>query len=154
MACAHSPKLHVNPPNSSKVAGESEKYHRAARDFRREVFAMSIATKSNANSVELFAITLEPLAIVMEFLPFGELFEHAHAEQPLNVVSKAKIALDLAVGLSGLHDAELLHNDFKSPNVLLVQDPNKVDFTRPLAKISDLGLAQPGKGTTRLSFTA
>ena len=45
----------------------------------------------------------------------------------------ASIALDIAIGLHYLHSHNIMHLDFKSPNILLA-----ADYT---AKVADVGLS-------------
>eukprot|EP00271_Cylindrocystis_brebissonii_P004101 TRINITY_DN15532_c0_g1_i1.p1 TRINITY_DN15532_c0_g1~~TRINITY_DN15532_c0_g1_i1.p1 ORF type:complete len:454 (-),score=64.77 TRINITY_DN15532_c0_g1_i1:2013-3374(-) len=80
--------------------------------------------------------------LVYEFLNRGSLDYHLfsspdpNADEPLPWDIRLKIAFGAAQGLAHLHELNIIHRDFKAPNILLDQDYN--------AKLTDFGLA---KGT-------
>eukprot|EP00271_Cylindrocystis_brebissonii_P013468 TRINITY_DN332_c0_g1_i9.p1 TRINITY_DN332_c0_g1~~TRINITY_DN332_c0_g1_i9.p1 ORF type:complete len:383 (+),score=75.22 TRINITY_DN332_c0_g1_i9:1379-2527(+) len=79
--------------------------------------------------------------LVYEFLAKGSLDYHLFREDvantdrpPLSWVLRLQIALDSAQGLANLHENNVIHRDFKAPNILL--DENYC------AKLTDFGLAK------------
>lgn len=81
--------------------------------------------------------------LVYEFLAKGSLDYHLFPElkegetappKPLSWVTRLRIALDAAAGLAYLHENNVIHRDFKAPNILLDENCN--------AKLTDFGLAK------------
>ena len=58
---------------------------------------------------------------VME-LARGSLYAILHSDEDLPPERRNRIALDCALGLKSLHDANLLHRDIKSLNILIADD--------------------------------
>ena len=75
-------------------------------------------------------------AIVMEYMPFGDLYIFLHNNKPINGTVKTKFACDIVQGIQYLHSQQtpIVHNDLKINNVLV---SNVL-----IAKICDFGLAQ------------
>ncbi|KAL7174470.1 hypothetical protein ACSBR2_033676 [Camellia fascicularis] len=78
--------------------------------------------------------------LVYEFMPKGSLENHIFRKgvQPIPWATRMSIAIDVARGLSFLHnlDANVIYRDLKAANILLDSDFN--------AKLSDFGLARAG----------
>ena len=74
------------------------------------------------------------MAIVMELVSNGNLYEKLRDNESLPWTIKYSIATDIAYGLTYLHDRGIIHRDLKSLNVLLDDKLN--------AKICDFGLAK------------
>eukprot|EP01132_Coremiostelium_polycephalum_P008525 gene8525-10480_t len=125
----------------------------AFTEFRRECWVMS--GLDHPNIVRLEGLCLDPLSIVTEYLPEGNLhrFLQLQRESPqfsgrLDWALCLELALDIASGMTFLHSSSppIIHRDLKSPNILLVKNTN----TSPdraklgdglLAKVADFGLS-------------
>ena len=74
---------------------------------------------SHPNIVRLFAVSISPLAIIMEYVQNGDLFHYLHApervNEPMNPVLQYLIALDVANGLAYLHSLKppIIHRDMR-----------------------------------------
>jgi hypothetical protein len=88
------------------------------------------------NIVLLMAVCLEAghLALVIEYMAKGSLFDLLHSHEKLPWTLRNNIARDITAGLVCLHALKIAHRDFKSLNVLLDQHFQ--------AKVSDFGLAR------------
>uniref|UniRef100_A0A5B7C7Q7 non-specific serine/threonine protein kinase n=1 Tax=Davidia involucrata TaxID=16924 RepID=A0A5B7C7Q7_DAVIN len=78
--------------------------------------------------------------LVYEFITKGSLENHLFRKgvEPISWATRLRIAIDVARGLSFLHnlDANVIYRDLKASNILLDSDFN--------AKLSDFGLARDG----------
>lgn len=88
----------------------------------------------------------ETLFLVMEYAQGGSLAklltEASERNEKIPIPDAVQIAIDVAQGLSGIHDIDAVHRDLKPSNILF--DRNR------RAKISDLGLSQvPGGPSMR-----
>eukprot|EP01133_Synstelium_polycarpum_P001517 gene1517-1772_t len=114
---------------------------KAFNEFRRECWVMSAL--EHPNIVQLKGLCLDPLCIVTEYLPQGNLYKFLHSpEAPtlLSWVLRLKIALDIASGMAFLHRSTppIIHRDLKSPNIMLAS----IDESAPvIAKVVDFGLS-------------
>jgi hypothetical protein len=100
------------------------------------------------NIVQLYGVSVDNpghYCLVMELMPQCSLFDVIHNGQPFEWKVRYSIASDIAKGLSLLHDRGVIHQDLKSPNVLIG------DGMR--AKITDFGLAQVKTETSTLAST-
>lgn len=111
----------------------------AFAEFRREVWLMS--GLQHPCIVNLKGYSTNPLAMVMECVSGGDLYEFIHNEEiEFTWHLRLKIAIDMAHGMAFLHSINppLLHRDLKSPNVLVS------DWTKGspvIAKVADFGLS-------------
>jgi serine/threonine protein kinase len=112
---------------------------KAFNEFRREVYVMS--GMKHTNLVNLLGFCVDPFALVMEFVPGGNLYHYMrNLSLPMDWPLRLKIALDVAKGMHYLHDASppFIHRDLKSPNILLVAADANAEVT---AKVGDFGLS-------------
>ena len=104
-------------------------------EFREEAAIM--ARLRSDYIVLLKGVSLQPYALVMEYMPGGSLFNLLHSPNALPMAIRHRIALDVAKGLAFLHQHPphgILHRDLKSQNVLLTE------YLR--AKLADFGLSK------------
>lgn len=106
------------------------------RDFKEEVRVMTALRHPNV--VLFMAACVKPprLAIVMEYMQLGSLFDLLHNELVPEVPFelKIKMAYQAAKGMYFLHSSDIVHRDLKSLNLLL--------DTKWNVKISDFGLTK------------
>eukprot|EP01130_Rhizamoeba_saxonica_P016297 TRINITY_DN7505_c0_g1_i1.p1 TRINITY_DN7505_c0_g1~~TRINITY_DN7505_c0_g1_i1.p1 ORF type:complete len:1687 (-),score=329.77 TRINITY_DN7505_c0_g1_i1:29-5089(-) len=112
------------------------------REFNHEVFIMS--KLDHPCLVKLFGITLNPLAMVLEFCPANSLSYHLYRNHDFefSLRYKLKIVLDIARGLDFLHNEitpPIIHRDLRSPNIFMYS-VNSIDPI--VAKVGDFGLSQ------------
>jgi hypothetical protein len=107
-------------------------------DFRHEVWVSSLLKHENVVSLKAFAIKSDLdeltgervalLAIVMEFIPHGDLYDWIHdPREKLDWDMRLRIAEEIAQGMHFLHTLSppILHHDLKSANIFIVdKDPN------------------------------
>ncbi|XP_024520357.1 G-type lectin S-receptor-like serine/threonine-protein kinase SD2-5 [Selaginella moellendorffii] len=139
-------KVAIKRLESSRGGGDDQ--------FRAEVIA--IGSVHHSNLVKLIGFCCDEhkhTLLVYEYMPNGSLDMWIFARDDNNFLdwrTRSKIALDIAKGLSYLHegcDQSILHLDIKPQNILL-----DVEFK---AKISDFGLAIfAAKGSNNLRDTA
>ncbi|KAF9642665.1 kinase-like protein, partial [Thelephora ganbajun] len=82
------------------------------------------------NIVPFKGATLDPLQLVSEWMPGGELREYVKNNSGTNPIS---LLIGIAEGLAYLHSREVIHGDLKGPNIVVDASGN--------ARIVDLGLA-------------
>ena len=117
-----------------------------AKDFEQEANLM--AQCQFPHVVRLYGVCQEPVAMVMEYLPKGSLYQVLHDSKealPWNPV-RWEIAFEIGKGLSYLHQEKIIHRDLKSLNVLLDAQYH--------AKITDFGLAKIKLESTSTSTKA
>ncbi|KAJ3284135.1 hypothetical protein HK104_010079 [Borealophlyctis nickersoniae] len=107
-----------------KILSDQALTERELNDFRLE-----------ANILAFLGIIDEPghYALVMELIPNGSLFDLITKGESLAWDERRRIARDIACGMFCLHEANVLHCDLKSLNVLLAHDGS--------AKVADFGLS-------------
>ena len=103
---------------------------------------------SNLVRVYDFERDNQTLILVIEYCPGGSLadrLEHARQEgQRIPLEECLKIALDIAQGLSAVHQLDAVHRDLKPSNILF--------DAQGRAKVADLGLAQVPGGPSQRSL--
>ena len=70
--------------------------------------------------MKLFGISINPLRMVMEFVP-GDLFHLLHSDVALSLFYRIRLALDVARGMRYLQEISppIIHRDLRSPNILV-----------------------------------
>lgn len=71
--------------------------------------------------VALKGFSFAPMTIVLEYAPRGNLYDFLQTAPHMSVKLRLRIATELAQALAFLHscDPPFIHNDVKSPNVLV-----------------------------------
>jgi len=125
-------------------------------EFKREVWLMN--TLNHPNVCSLVGISLNPLAMVMEFMEKGDLFhlighrkvrkytpgQKIQSDSPAllhDMKVKIKLIYDIVRGMNHLHsfDPPVIHRDLRSPNVFI----NSLDINEPTcALVGDFGLSR------------
>ncbi|KAG6615741.1 TKL protein kinase [Phytophthora cinnamomi] len=107
--------------------------------FIRETLILGMLG-DHPNIVQLHGYTLNPVSLVMEYVPKGSLSYLLHyCEDPKTEAKmtdgrvKLNILLGIAYGMAQLHECNVTHGDLKPQNVLITDDFH--------AKIADFGLA-------------
>jgi eukaryotic-like serine/threonine-protein kinase len=112
--------------------------------LRREVLMARQVTHPNVCRIFDFGATPEMCFLTMEFLPGTTLRQHVCAGAARDPNTVRSIVQQLTGGLQAAHDAGVVHRDFKSENVILVENSS----SPPRAVITDFGLAAwVGPGT-------
>ncbi|XP_048240629.1 membrane-associated tyrosine- and threonine-specific cdc2-inhibitory kinase-like [Haliotis rufescens] len=107
-------------------------------DIMREIRTLQMCSDHD-NIVKLFDVQMshDEVNILMEYCDLGTLNDYM-IENRLGEETICNFMLDMARGIQGLHDKEIVHRDIKPDNILLV-----ARFLRdPICKIADLGLAR------------
>ncbi|HYK38457.1 MAG TPA: serine/threonine-protein kinase, partial [Candidatus Eremiobacteraceae bacterium] len=83
----------------------------------------------------------ETLIVSMELLQGETLDQRIHREEQLTTEQALPLVEQMAAGLQAAHQAGVVHRDFKSNNVILIEQPSVEGGVR--AVITDFGLARP-----------
>jgi len=114
--------------------------------FRQEVQLARRVTSTNVCRIhDLFQVPgdrerLPCSFLTMELLAGVTMAEHIEREGPLPFAQAQSIALQLCAALQAIHDAGVIHRDFKSRNIMLVPREDGLH-----AVVMDLGLARDAK---------
>ncbi|KAG3245793.1 hypothetical protein PI124_g9472 [Phytophthora idaei] len=107
--------------------------------FIRETLILGMLG-DHPNIVQLYGYTLNPVSLIMDYVPKGSLSYLLHYCEDAEVEAKmtdGRIKLDIllgvAYGMAQLHECNVTHGDLKPQNVLITDDFH--------AKIADFGLA-------------
>ncbi|BES98750.1 tyrosine-protein kinase receptor [Nesidiocoris tenuis] len=109
-------------------------------DFKREVDLMCELRHENIVCLLGVCLTREPLSMLFEFMPKGDLHEFliTHSphttEHPLNQADLLKMAVHIAAGMEYLCSHHYVHRDLAARNCLVADDMT--------VKISDFGLSR------------
>jgi serine/threonine protein kinase len=79
--------------------------------------------------------TIKWPVLIIDFADRGTLADFFENEAVVDFSTKRSISLDVAKGLQGLHDCQIVHGDLKLLNVLIYSD----DDRHVVAKLSDFG---------------
>ena len=122
-------------------------YRRAMRSVLTEFHALVYPSlMKNQNVIDFlgFAWGSNPFssahklpAIVVEYAEHGTLANLLAKNPNLSLVQRQFLALDVAQGLSALHQAGLIHGDVKADNTLICSHPDR----QYIAKIADFGFS-------------
>ncbi|GMF36177.1 unnamed protein product [Phytophthora lilii] len=106
--------------------------------FIRETLILGMLG-DHPNIVQFYGYTLNPVSLVMEYVPKGSLSYLMHYCEDAQVEAKMtdgrvklNILLGIAYGMAQLHECNVTHDDLKPQNVLITDDFH--------AKIADFGL--------------
>ena len=115
-------------------------------EFQREAWIM--AGLKSPYLVSLYSVCFEPPMLIMEYLPFGSLYQFLEERkgEALSLNFRLKIAFDIARGMQVLSSSSppLIHRDLKSPNVLMAA--KSADDAQIVAKVTDFGLSKQISG--------
>ncbi|KAG6511679.1 serine/threonine-protein kinase PBS1-like [Zingiber officinale] len=113
------------------------------REFLVEVLMLSLLHHSNLVNLIGYCADGDQRLLVYEYMPLGSLEDHLHdlppEKEPLDWITRMKIAAGAAKGLEYLHDQAsppVIYRDLKTPNILLDKGFHP--------KLSDFGLAKLG----------
>jgi len=114
---------------------------RAVEHFKREIHLGKTVTHPNVCRIHDLVVDhsesgAEVLFLSMQFLD-GETLATRIKRGPVPETEALPFIGDMAAGLSALHEAGVIHRDFKSGNVMLVPQSNRTH-----AVITDFGLAR------------
>ena len=104
-----------------QVSIDDDKKTEVFREFRREV-ALS-KELMQPNIVEMKGVCLDPWCLVMEFLPYGDLYSFLHdRSNQIHWRMRLKMAQNIAEAIRFLHSFQpkIIHRDLKSPNCLVL----------------------------------
>ena len=93
------------------------------------------------------AVTESIPALVLPFLPHGDLHSAAFAKEPTNpplpYSHVATILKQVAKGLDYLHTSGVVHLDLKPANVMMLQSPSSahLNLNMPMVLLTDFGLS-------------
>ncbi|KAF9644875.1 kinase-like protein [Thelephora ganbajun] len=98
---------------------------------------------NHSNIVPFKGVTLDPLQLVSEWMPGGELRHYVRENPQANLIN---LSLGVAQGLAYLHSSGVIHGDLKGPNIMVDESGN--------ARITDFGLAKIARGSNSLTGTS
>lgn len=115
------------------------------KQFEDEV--RGISGLNHPNIVKFFGACLETpnLALVMEFLPDGSLYDNLYySEMQFDEITKNQFIYDSFSALEYIHTKNVVHRDIKSKNIMLCEN-------RTHCKLADFGLALKDDAETNAS---
>ena len=137
----------VNTINSATSNKSDDDLSSKFNEFQREVWIMSCLHHKNVCG--LVGISPNPMAIIMDYLPMGDLYQiigddpskAIHRPLLLDFELKFKIVLDIARGMKHLHSFSpaIIHRDLRSPNIFV---DNLSTSSNYRIKVGDFGLSR------------
>ena len=99
---------------------------------------------NHANIVQMYGLWIDPhkgrnvTSIVMELCK-ETLLQHIQRMRgkSTSIDSKLQILMDICKGMTFLHNGSIVHGDLRPPNILLVENEDKL-----IAKVSDFGMSR------------
>jgi serine/threonine-protein kinase len=91
----------------------------------------------------------DKLAIVMDYVPDGNLRSYLAAHAPLSRASYLDITSQVLVGLVAVHDAGIVHRDIKPANLLVDSADGQLQI-----KVSDFGISRVMEGPHLTSMSS
>ncbi len=127
----------------TEVALKSVRSDRLASEELREILRSEVRAARavlSPNVCRVFdLVTVSGLELVsMEYVEGVTLAEHLRSHAPLPLADARAIAAQFLAGLEAVHDASLVHRDFKPENVMITRTGRVV--------VMDLGIAAPSAG--------
>ncbi len=119
------------------LSGEIGSDRQLAERFRREALAASKIKHPNVGAVIDFGVSPEGLTFSVMELIHGESLAQRILRGPLDPPEAARIAKEIAGGLSAAHELGFVHRDLKPGNVML----SRAD-AGDVAKVVDFGLVR------------
>ena len=121
--------------------------------FKREIELARRVTHPNIGRIYDFGRHTssdhrEVAFLTMEFLPGETLSQRIGRAGPFSQPEALALIRDIAAGLDAIHECGIVHRDFKTANVMLVEQNGRVR-----AKVMDFGLARPSGGEGTLTQT-
>mmetsp|Transcript_19817 Transcript_19817/g.27674 ORF Transcript_19817/g.27674 Transcript_19817/m.27674 type:complete len:892 (-) Transcript_19817:24-2699(-) len=89
--------------------------------------------RPHTNVVQFQGVCLQPLCLIYEYLPMGNLYQFVRANE-MDLVFQAKILRGIAAGMLHLHSEKIIHRDLAARNILLSGDL--------IPKVSDFGMSR------------
>jgi len=106
-------------------------------DFRKECSTLQELRCQYIINFVGFSILPDKCALLTEFMELGSLSKYIH--DVLSNEYRSKVALDIAKGMSFLHNCGLMHRDLKPQNILVVSlEPSQ----QVVVKIADFGVSK------------
>jgi len=126
--------------------------HMNSEDFRNECNMLQELRCQYIINFVGYSLLPDKCALLTEFMELGSLSKYIHDD--LSDDYRAKVALDVAKGMSFLHNCGMMHRDLKPQNILVV---SLVPSQQVVVKIADFGVSKEmpvaglGKDGTPLS---
>jgi len=123
--------------------------------FRREVQCARQVTGRNVCRIyELFQLPASAgrpatVFLTMEFLEGVTLSDRIGTGEPLSIEEAEKIAFQICQGLQSIHEAEIIHRDLKSRNIMLAERKRGTE-----AVLMDFGLARESDAASAMTVGA
>lgn len=110
----------------------------ASARFKNEILASYEVSHPNVVRAYEYFTDRDLVAYTMEYVGGGDLAEKLGSEQRMSIPEIVKLLSQMAAGCQAIHDAGIVHRDFKPENILLTTEGN--------VKIADFGIARNRHG--------